>query len=204
MIKVIILIVLLIAIYLILSRIKLYHINTLPEKQKEELLTRENLRSILKQDYVRIPKKKVENFTNLVKKKNIFKKIKNKYLDPQFNFNLPNLPVTYHYPHSDRKLMDNYVKHVTKSIETWKKNLNFKLMKINPLQLRKTEKEFVITINIHIKSEKDYYMQMTFYGSMSDVDDFYSSRSITMQLINIKEINKIDFSTIKKSSMNFI
>jgi hypothetical protein len=202
MIKVIILIVLLIAIYLILSRIKLYNINTLPEKQKDELITRDNLRSILKQDYVHIPKKRIEKFAN-IKKKDFIKIIKNKYLDSHFYFNLSNLPVTYHYPYSDRKLIDNYLKHVTKTIEGWKKNINFKLIKINPLQLRKTEKDFVITINMHVNSGKDYYTQISFYGIISDVDDFYSSRSITMQLINIKEIKKNDFSTIENHIKRF-
>lgn len=212
MIKLIIFIIILLIIYFVITRIKLVHINTLPDEQRTELNNRSKIRSMLVHNHVKCSDNSTNSLENFVEtflpKKNIsidkfIKIIKSENLDSKYNFNLPSLPVTYQYPDSsNKKLFEKYSQHIRKDIDGWKEYSNFKLTKIRPILIKKTENEFIITLNVEINLGKTYYLQLCYYGCVSRSDDFYVGKSTEIQLVGIKRISKSEFSSSVQASNN--
>jgi len=138
--KLILFLIIIAVIYFIATRITVVHSTTLSTEEKKELEDRNKVRSLLLTNHIRSVNdqnnnyqvKNVENFRQMneyqeydkyYSDKNeaqpnatkLLDKIKDEFLDRQYSFNIPNLPVTTRNSNRSTKSKDKkYIKHIKK------------------------------------------------------------------------------------------
>ncbi|XWV25202.1 hypothetical protein QJ856_gp0570 [Tupanvirus deep ocean] len=226
--KLILFLVIIAVIYFIATRIQVVHSTTLSSAEKKELEERDKVRSLLLSNHIRSVDddntnqiKNVENFRqineyqeyntynnkvneSLPNASKLLDIVKEEFLDKQYYFNIPNLPVTTRNSNRNTKSKDKqYIKHIKNNIKEWNdlitQNSSKKYIDIDdikPLFVKETDSEFVITVNIKIYYlKRTIHLQATYYGKIDRNDDFMNNDSDTyvLQLVQLKPINKNEF-----------
>jgi len=218
--KLLIIIIIIIVIYFVLTKIKVVHIDALPDHHREEVANRTKIRSMLLHNHIKTvdnvesyPNKNIEKFSQHISSgsnnqplsgKKLFKTIKLKYLDTNYKFNISNQPVTSRYPseasaHLDKK----YLKQIKNNISGWNKLIKLRELKL--IFVMETEKEFVAKANVElVYMEKTLHLQLMYYGQIKISDDYLDWNSVTyeLQLTDIKPILKKEYYSYTGSYQN--
>lgn len=169
--KILLIIILTVLIFLIFKNINLVHFNYLPEKVKEEIKSKDNIKKYLSDNNVINTKKDIsENFenVNIFDADNFIKLIKNNCYHN--NFNVTNQIIINTRPN---KNLEKIVSIIKNSINDWNKlfinmyNI-FDVLNIIDLYVlffEETLYEFIIKINIKFKYvDNIIYLQLTYIG----------------------------------------
>lgn len=220
--KIIIFLIIIVILYFIATQIKLIHIDTLSDKQQNEINTKSRLKYMLTSDHIKCDDKihnmhnKNEFFNlqsrnqcndniNLPSGKHLFHLIKSNYLDNQYQFNIANQPtITRYYnqnmTNTDNKCLEYIRKNIRKNILLWNKIFeNKKIIEINtinPIFIIETSNEFIIKTNVSlIYRNKTMHLQLTYYGQIKISDDFLNDGKDTyiLQLTDIQPLKKSDY-----------
>lgn len=212
-------IVIIIIIYLIVSNINIFHVDSLPEKHKNQLKKRVKLRSMLLNNHLKqVVNKKSSDLPNAP---SLIDLIRSEYVDPypQYVFNKPNLPMTTRYPHDKNDPIDQtYIKLIKGDITSW--NLLFKkyystikkfilIKNIKLITVQETETEFLLTANVSLTYlSKTLHLNLLYHGENIRSDDFLNGAppiQHSLQLVRVIPIKKGEYDAeIKFKSDPFI
>lgn len=233
--KFIIFLIVLFAIYYIATHITVIHKNSLPEKEQMKINNKKKIKSILTTNYVKSsgePINQIENFqslnpnvynqylkestdpNNLPDISDLIDMIKTEYVDNQYKFNVPGLPLTTRYPTRDTAHKDKkYEKHIRNNVKDWNSVFNeiyhinldnlIRVGNIKMLFIEETDAEFVINLNVSIvyaptrAAKNILYLNLVYYGQIEKCDDFIRNSDTDdvyiMQLIMLRPISKREF-----------
>ncbi|XWV26461.1 hypothetical protein QJ857_gp0608 [Tupanvirus soda lake] len=227
--KLILFLIIIAVIYFIATNIKVVHSTTFSSDEKKELDERNKVRTLLLSNHIRstdgqndnYQPKNIESFSqtneyqvndtyynetidSLPNATTLLDMIKDEFLDRQYSFNIPNLPVTTRNSNLGTKSKDKkYVLHIKNNIKEWNEVLTQKSSKkyinvddVKPLFVKETESEFVITVNIRMYYlKRSLHLQATYYGKIDRNDDFMNDDTDTyiLQLVQLKPISKNEF-----------
>lgn len=136
--------------------------------------------------------------------------ITDEYLNDQYQFNLPNKPVTNRYPNKNTINSDKkYINHIKENINGWNETLQNEF--IDPLRvagiklifIMETEEEFIIKANVKLLyNAKTLHLSLDYYGIIDKSDDYLNGGSDTyiIQLINLKPIQKEEYQNSVKEN----
>lgn len=155
----------------------------------------------------KIKKKPKKEKIKFMEKTKLIDIIKQKYLNSQYLFNLPNNPVITRYPTSNFLPQDSkYLKNISANIMKWNNiltspvNLLF-IDNIQPINVLETDNEFLIKVNVKlIYLNKSFYVQLIYYGLIDKMDDFFTSQDNTyrLQMVAMDEINNLIYQKSKE------
>lgn len=208
--KLIIFIIIIGIIYLLATRIKVVHIDSLPTPQQKELNERTRLRNMLLTTYVRCPEKeeRIQNMNNKINKikpnvSHLIKLVRSKLVDQNYNFNFANLPVTSRYPSKDTSRSDGlYTMYIKKDIQSWSNKLfgknknSIQVSEIKLVSITETIKEFIIDANIIlVYGGEEKFLKLRYYGVIQQSDDpfFGGNDEYYLQLTSVKEITEEEY-----------
>lgn len=202
--KLLIFIIILLALYYIATQIKVVHINTLPESQKNELVNKNKIRDMLKTSYIKssddvkdtVVREKFSKYIDPIKyfvnddtknSQDVLDKIKFNFVEKDFIFNVPNLPVT-------RKNVDStkYIKFIHNEINLWKSlDPEIYIRDISPIDMLQTSQEFLIRSNVEISYRENHiYLQTVFYGKIYERDDILTGKNrYNLRLVSVRKID---------------
>ena len=152
--------------------------------------------------YAKLLKK--EKTTKFPDKNRLIDIIKQKYVHPQYSFNLPNNPLVTRYPVSQPSSQDDkYLKYINKDIMQWNNILNMPIdiKDIQPVIVVEAGDEFLIKVNVKINYfEKSIYLQLSYYGLAEKMDDFFANQNTTyqLQMVDIIKIDADEYQSSKK------
>lgn len=146
---------------------------------------------------------------------NLLYLIRSEYVDDQYKFNTPNLPVTTRNNGMRNPTDGKYLKFIKRDIDGWNElfykyfqsNKKYLLVReIRILFVRETEDEFFITVNVSmLYRDRTIHFQLTYYGQKLRSDDFLNDPvdEFNLQLVDIKPIPRGDFEvTYEPSDLN--
>jgi hypothetical protein len=181
--------------------------DTLPSKDRMEIDKKIHIKSLLGHNYHKCSNnmsKTNKLFSHKYKNGNInvndiIEKIKTKCANSNYQFNLPNLPVTTRYPSSwiDKR----YLEFIRLDINKWNEMLfgssrrNYlRLKELHPIMIMETEYDFIIVVIAKIwYSKLMIYLELRYYGKIEESDDFTNDDDYYIQLIDIETLSKSDY-----------
>lgn len=215
--KIIYFIAIVIIIYVIASRIKVVHIDSLEENLE---LTRDMNRQIRKDKMavksslsdpdargIRLPWK--ETFTakthSTYPVREFIGLIREQCLDSNYQFNVQNQPVTTRYPD---KLADGpALQKIRSHINSWNnvlgQNSHFDLICLRPIMVKEVPSEFIIYLIAKIRYVNEtIHLTLTYYGIIDEIDDFFDRKdSYYLKLIDMKSVPKQVFENLSTKTM---
>jgi len=227
-------ILIIVIIYLIAAKVNVVHADNLPEEQKRELNKRSEVKSLLlnghlKESFYPQRNETPETGTNfqlynpsdindyrpnmeklikaLPNASNLIQLIISEYVDRQYKFNEPNLPVTFRYPSDRKKPVDRkYLELIRKDINSWNLlfekyfSVNKQFIKVENIKLisaEETEVEFVLNVNAKLSYlGKSLHLTLGYYGQVIRSDDFLGGAppvQYIIQLFNVIPLKKHEF-----------
>lgn len=149
--------------------------------------------------------KQLEKDTKFPDITQLLNRIKEKYLNTKYLFNLPNNPSTTRYPANQPSQQDHeYLKYIKKDIKTWNNILNtpiniITIKNIHPILVVETSDELLIKVTAELKYLKTiFYLELSYYGLIERTDDFFTNQNNTIHL-QLVEINKININQYLQS-----
>lgn len=202
----------LLVIYLIASQIKVYHVSSLPKKQRLELEKRNDARSKLLKNHILVDgDDKKEEFKTLPTKNNPFSEypypldlvnlIKEEYGTDQYRFNDANLIVSYKY--NDNNTV--YTNRILREMNSWNRlfpkyyDTNKILLivnGVNVVSIQETEADAVVTaVGSYNYLSRTMHVKMIFYVEILRTDDILTNGQSTyiLHLIDIKPVRKEEY-----------
>jgi hypothetical protein len=201
-------------IYFAALQIKVVHVDTFTDQQKQELNDKLKIRSILFSNHFKCDKNDscTNNFPETFSQfsdnshdagsstaDELIEIINLKCVDSQYKFNIVNQPVTTRYPNKDTEYINRkYIKYIKKNIKKWNKlkaiHKMIYIKKIIPLFVMETLNEFYMKVNIQLLYlNKTLHLQLTYYGQIEQLDDFSKKDIYTLQLVEIKPLTKNEY-----------
>lgn len=227
--KLILFLIIIAIIYFVASKTKVVHLNTLPSDERKELDKRSKMK-LASKNHFRCKDHHVEKFTNLDDNRKLYRHsvqnrrnsfmdarklltlIRNEYLDTQYKFNIPNLPVTSRCPNNNTKIIDReYVWRIRSNIENWnkilRKNGSNNLIHVNDMRIifiMETSNEFIINTIVALSyAGKTLHLKLSYYGHIERSDDFINGGEdvYSLQLTEIKPVSKSEYQKLNKSKI---
>ncbi len=201
--KLLIFIIILIIIYFVTTQIKVVHIDTLPKKQQLELSTRDKVRSMLVNNYVKCPDNKLrqtpvqkEKFQQSSKHRFVTI-VKNYFLNTEYVFNPLNLVVDNHL-YDPNSFRDEYIYNLIKQeIAIWCDLIpnNYRpQISISPSKILSTKNQFLVYVKMRVLDNKNSdYCRLLFFIELVNNNSTHQDKPTKCQLVSIKNIDIDDY-----------
>jgi hypothetical protein len=189
-------IIILVAVIYLMSRVKLHHLNDLPEEQKNIMLNKEILRSALIKNHIKITSgQDMKQYFPLVTQKDLKKiinEIRDKEIEDKYHFNMANKPIQKRNPQKQPSPRDiKYIRYIREGMDNWGKPLIVENIILK--DIIETEEEFMIRVLAKILFWNEVYdLSLLWYGRILPPDDIFTKQQdpYKLFLLNIKLVSK--------------
>lgn len=219
--KIVFFLIIIIIVYILALQIKVVHIKSLPEQDRNELKMKSKLKEIMYTNSIKSKNKLFNNYQNrydlpvrvdltnsdtldindLPDVTNLIELIKNEFVDSDFKFNISNLPVTTQNCNkftckNDKYIVKNIREYILKWNELFDNNPIIKILEIKPIFIMKTEREFFVKSFVKLfYNNRSLHLEVVYYAESDKGDDYdsWSDTSYTLYLNSIRPILKADY-----------